>query len=269
MIQETGNPLSFLKELEGTILAKPKKVRVEQGSDEWLALRMGKVTGSKIASAIGLNRFQSRRALWEEMTGRKEVRDISGLPAPAWGTRYEPEARAAYLQVMGEFDVQEVGMVLDRLDRWIAYSPDGFAGPQDEHGYGENLLEFKCPYGGKGPEPNPRVYDKVPEYYVPQVMGGALTTLRKNIHFAAYVPEGWGQEIAVWEVTPNREYQAIMREEMRKFYDCVLWHRDPGRTYTVPQRNPDAFVKPKMPEVEIREIYRGKVKFEAAKKAGA
>lgn len=265
--ESTGNPLSFLKELEGEIVAKPQKVRVSQGSKEWLALRMGKITGSKIATAVGLNPYQSRRRLWEEMTGRREVRDIGNLPAPAWGTKYEGEARAAYLKVMGEFDIQEVGMVLDRLDRFIAYSPDGFAGPRDEHGYGEILLEFKCPFGGKT-EPNPRLYQSVPEYYVPQVQGGALTTLRKKIHFAAYVPEGWGQEIAVWEIEPSRDYQAVMREEMRKFYHHVLWHTDPGRTYTAEQKDASAFVKPVMPEVEIREIYRGKVKFEAAKKAG-
>lgn len=256
--------VAYEEGLRREIMLTPKRVDCEQGTREWHGLRRGRLTGSKFATALGLNPYESRAKYWRQLTGREEVRDISGLPAVRWGSKHESAAMAAYASVTANLGVQTVGFVMDAVDPFIAYSPDGFAGDPDEHGYGETLLEFKCPHGS-GSEPKPRLYEEIPSYYMPQIQGGADVCRRTNIHFACYMPEGWGGktgQIAVWEVEPNKEYQAIMREGLREFYNHIVTHTPPPRT--VKSSKTGGYVKPKMPEVKVRELYRGPVSFGAA-----
>lgn len=110
-----------------------------QGSAEWLALRLGKATGSRFADVLAGGRGLSRRAYatqlaLEIITGRPVEAYIT--PAMELGTEREPIARSEYEVLTGHF-VTEVGFCLhDSLPCGV--SPDGLI--DDDGG-----LEIKCP----------------------------------------------------------------------------------------------------------------------------
>jgi putative phage-type endonuclease len=115
----------------------------EQGSDEWLAMRLGKVTASMVSSVLskGRGNAPSKMAetymielIAEVLTGKSKA--FFENDAMKWGTETEPQARSMY-QVNNDFvDVKEVAFV-EHNDQ-IGISPDGLIGD-------DGLLEIKCP----------------------------------------------------------------------------------------------------------------------------
>ena len=74
-----------------------------QGSDEWLAMRLGKVTASKVSEVIskGRGKAPSKSAetymielIAETLTGQSKPFFIND--AMRWGTETEPQARNIY-----------------------------------------------------------------------------------------------------------------------------------------------------------------------------
>lgn len=237
---------------------EPKEIFVEQGSKAWHMQRRGRLTGSNLAAAAGLNPHKSRAALWKEITGRVETEDLSGNPYVAWGSHHEDAAARAYEGVTGNWGTQRPGMVLDGIDPWLAVSPDRWAGPKLEPDpeRGSIYMEIKCP-GKKA------LYDDVPPYYMPQVQGGLSITRRKVCHFVCYVPsltefdpesgedkEATPEQIRVWEVAYSEEYDAVLRYLLRGFQHHVVHHLPPGRLAQRPQ----------MPDVNVRLLHDGFVK---------
>jgi putative phage-type endonuclease len=114
-----------------------------QGSPEWLAIRCGKVTASRIADVCARTKSgygASRGNYMAELL----VERLTGHPAPAfindamrWGTEQEPNARAAY-EFHCETDVMQVGFVHHPSLPMCGASPDGYV--QDA-----GLVEIKCP----------------------------------------------------------------------------------------------------------------------------
>lgn len=116
---------------------------VEQGSPEWLAMRCGKVTASKIADMLaktktgwGASRANYKAQLVaERLTGI--VADGYSNAAMRWGTDTEPEARAAYSFYSGA-DVELIDFVTHPQISMSGASPDGGVGT-------DGLVEIKCP----------------------------------------------------------------------------------------------------------------------------
>jgi len=115
---------------------------MEQGSAEWLALRLGKVTASRMKDVLSKGRgtAQSKTAetymmelLCERLTG--ESKPFFENDAMQWGTATEPQARAMY-ELMSGNTVKEVAFV--EHNEFIGISPDGMI---DDDG----LIEIKCP----------------------------------------------------------------------------------------------------------------------------
>ena len=116
---------------------------MEQGSAEWLALRLGKVTASRMADVLSKGRgtAQSKTAetymielLAERLTGASKP--FFENDAMRWGTETEPQARSMY-EVNNDFvNVDEVAFV--EHNEFIGISPDGLIGE-------DGLLEIKCP----------------------------------------------------------------------------------------------------------------------------
>lgn len=114
-----------------------------QGSQEWLAARVGKVSASRIADLTAKTKsgYSTSRANYaaelvaERLTGVKAEKFTSA--AMAHGTEQEPAARTMY-EFMRDVTVKEVGVVLhDRIEMACA-SPDGLVG-------NDGLIEIKCP----------------------------------------------------------------------------------------------------------------------------
>ena len=156
---------------------------VEQGTDEWLALRCGIPTASmfdKIITPTGKASTSSggymNTLLAEWLTGKP-----GGMEPTAWmqrGTEMEPEARAWY-EMETDADVSTVGF-LTRDDGLIGCSPDGLIG-------NSGLLEIKCPSPGVHVEY--LLSGKIPDKYWPQVQGQLWIAERDWCDFISYNPD--------------------------------------------------------------------------------
>lgn len=116
---------------------------MEQGTPEWFASRLGKVTASRVADVIAKTKTgwgASRANYMAELIAER----LTGVPtltysnaAMQWGTEKEPEARAAY-SFYANADVVECGFIQHPTIQMTGASPDGLVGP-------DGLVEFKCP----------------------------------------------------------------------------------------------------------------------------
>lgn len=114
-----------------------------QGTEEWKAARLGRLTASRIAKALartktgwGASRANLRAELvCERLTGVPQ--DTYTNAAMQWGTDQEPAARAAY-EFYRDVDVVTVGFIDHPRILMSGASPDGLVGT-------DGLVEFKCP----------------------------------------------------------------------------------------------------------------------------
>jgi len=114
-----------------------------QGSPEWFAARLGRVTASHVADVVARTKsgYGASRANYmaqliaERLTGT--VAESFTNAAMQWGTQTEPDARAAY-EFRTDRDVAEVGFVNHPAIEMSGASPDGLIGD-------DGLLEIKCP----------------------------------------------------------------------------------------------------------------------------
>ena len=114
---------------------------VQQGSDEWLALRAGIPTGSEFSKLVTSQAKPSKSM--SDYAAILAAEAYAGHPVDAWngnqytdrGTELEPAARATYEFEKG-VKVQEVGFITDDLKRW-GCSPDGLVGD-------DGMVEYKC-----------------------------------------------------------------------------------------------------------------------------
>lgn len=116
---------------------------VVQGTPEWFAQRLGKVTASRLADVMAkiktgeaASRATYRAELVAERLTGKSAEGFTNS-AMKWGTDCEPLARSAYEAETGML-VTEVAMITHPSIEMAGASPDGLV---DAHG----LLEIKCP----------------------------------------------------------------------------------------------------------------------------
>jgi putative phage-type endonuclease len=116
---------------------------MDQGTDEWFAIRIGKVTASRVADVIAKTKsgYSASRdnymaqLVCERLTGQKGESFTNA--AMQHGTETEPLARAAY-EALRDVLVDEVGFVPHPIIKMAGASPDGLVGDN-------GLLEIKCP----------------------------------------------------------------------------------------------------------------------------
>lgn len=116
---------------------------IEQGSPEWHAARLGKVTASRVADVMARTK-SGASASRANYAAQLVAERLTGVPAESytnaamqWGTEREPEARAAYSFITGA-KVVEVGFVDHPTLAMAGASPDGLIGDV-------GLIEIKCP----------------------------------------------------------------------------------------------------------------------------
>ena len=115
----------------------------DQGTQEWLMERCGKVTASRMADVMATiktgesaSRANYRAELVaQRLTGQLEAGFTNA--AMQWGTEQEPFARASYEIMRGVF-VEEVGFVPHPQIMMAGASPDGLVGS-------DGMVEIKCP----------------------------------------------------------------------------------------------------------------------------
>lgn len=116
---------------------------IEQGSEQWIQQRLGKLTASRVADALariktgwGASRANLMSSLIiERLTG--QATDTYMNDAMRWGIETEPQARDAYCFFM-DCEVEKVGFIDHPIIPMSGASPDGLVGD-------DGLLEIKCP----------------------------------------------------------------------------------------------------------------------------
>lgn len=188
--------------------------KVEQGTPEWFAARLGNVTASRVADVIAKTKsgYSASREnymaqlICERMTNT--VAESYTNAAMQWGTETEPLARAAY-ESIADVLVDEVGYVQHpRIERAGA-SPDGLIGL-----FG--LLEIKCP--NTATHIDTLITEQVPTKYITQMQWQMLCTGRAWCDFVSFDPRlPNGLQVFVKRVEFDTEYAATLEIEVVKF----------------------------------------------------
>lgn len=155
-----------------------------QGSDAWKALRLGKVTASRVADVVAKTKsgYSAGRANYaaqliaERLTGT--VAEAYTNAAMQHGTETEPEARAAYEFYQG-VTVKEVAFVEHPKIDQAGCSPDGLVDA-------DGLVEIKCPNTATHLET--LLGQAVPGKYGDQMQFQMACTGRSYCDFVSYDP---------------------------------------------------------------------------------
>ena len=116
---------------------------IEQRTEAWLQLRLGKVTASRVADIMAKTKTgvsASRQNYLIELALQRVTGNIEPMytnDAMAWGTATEPQARVDYEVKTGNF-VDQIAFVEHPTIEWFGCSPDGLVG-------NDGLIEIKCP----------------------------------------------------------------------------------------------------------------------------
>jgi len=155
-----------------------------QGSPEWHALRIGKVTASRVSDVVAKTKtgWGASRANYmaeliaERLTG--EPAEKFSNAAMAWGTEKEPDARAAY-EFFRDAQVVEIAFIDHPSIGMTGASPDGLVG---DHG----LVEIKCP--NTATHLDTLLTQAIPTKYVTQMLWQMACTGRQWCDFVSYDP---------------------------------------------------------------------------------
>lgn len=157
---------------------------IEQGSADWFAMRLGKVTASRVADVIAKTKtgYSASRANYaaqliaERLTG--DVAESFSNAAMQWGTDNEPEARLAY-EFSHDVEVVEVAFVEHPAVAMSGASPDGLVGA-------DGLVEIKCPITAT--HLDTLRTETIPGKYETQMLWQMACTGRQWCDFVSYDP---------------------------------------------------------------------------------
>ena len=165
----------------------------EQRTDEWYAIRKGKMTASNadtiIANGKGLETYIYNLMAEYYSSAEKENYINADMQR---GIDLEPEAKIEFQFYTG-LDIKEVGCV--ELNEYILASPDGLIGD-------DGLIEIKCP--------NDSIYFKLllsnnikPEY-IAQMQMQMYVTDRQYCYFVSYNPN-FEKSLYIKKITRDEE----------------------------------------------------------------
>lgn len=186
----------------------------DQRTAEWLSLRVGKATASRIAEIVATTKSgpsASRKNYAAELVAER----LTGCPtekfvsvAMAHGTDTEPQARDAYC-FFRDVDVIEVGFCDHPTIAMSGASPDGLIGS-------DGLLELKCPNTATHLET--LLGKAAPAKYVHQMMWQMACTGRQWCDFASFDPR-LPEEMRLFVIRLHRDEQMIadLEREVGKF----------------------------------------------------
>ena len=188
---------------------------VEQGSDEWLHLRLGKLTASRFADVLSKGRGTAPSKTRESYMYQLAAEILSDAPqesfsskAMEWGNECEPRARAAY-EVKSGNDVKECSFIVH--SDWCGVSPDGLVGD-------DGLLEIKCP--NTVTQIKRVLAGDVPKEYMAQMQGQMWVSGRKWCDFVSFDPRiNTDADYFCIRVERDDEYIENLEKECSKFIE--------------------------------------------------
>ena len=179
---------------------------MEQGSEEWLKIRCGKVTASHFSDVM--SKGQGRKTYMLKLAAERAtgvVQPSFKNEAMQWGNDQEPFARACY-ESSEHSVVDQVGFV--EVNDYVGVSPDGLV---DDEG----CIEIKCPntathigYIESG---------KLPAKYKAQVQGQLWATNRDWCDFVSYDPRNGDNGYFCVRVERDSKYIGELVAALDKF----------------------------------------------------
>ena len=157
---------------------------VIQGSPEWFAQRVGKLTASRLTDVLAkvkVGEAASRANYRAELVAERLTgKSAEGFPNAAmkWGTECEPLARASYEAEFGLL-VTETGMVQHPRIPMSGASPDGLVSI-------DGLIEIKCPETKS--HIDTLLSKSAPAKYIPQMQWQMACTGRAWCDFVSFDP---------------------------------------------------------------------------------
>lgn len=180
--------------------------QIEQGTEDWFRVRMGKPTASEFHSILAKGQGKTRRSYLLRLAG--EV--LTGEPSETYenedmrrGRAMEPEAREAYAMLIGA-DPHLVGFIENGPK---GCSPDSLIGD-------DGMLEIKTK---KAPLLiDCIVKDKFPAEHVAQCQGALWVAEREWIDLCCYWPK---LPLFVKRAYRDKKYIADLADEVDRFND--------------------------------------------------
>jgi len=151
---------------------------IQQNTDEWYQLRLGKFTASMFKDVMAKETTAAYTNIIYQVVYERLSGEITNGYTNEWmerGKELEPEARLWY-----ELNFEEVSNGGFFCDDWVGASPDGLIGT-------EGLIEIKCP------KPSTHIQylidNELPGIYQWQVQGQLYVTDRSWCDFVSYHPK--------------------------------------------------------------------------------
>lgn len=191
---------------------------IEQRTDEWITLRLGKVTASRVKDVIAKTKSgysasrknYAAQLIVERMTGQRQ--ESYANAAMQWGTDHEPEAREMY-EMFHTGVVEEVGFISHPVISNSGASPDGLIGDT-------GMIEIKCPNTATHIEW--LLGGKAPAEHIPQMAWQMACAGRSWCDFVSYDPR-MPEHLQLFVVRYHRDESLIanLETEVVKFLSEV------------------------------------------------
>ena len=187
---------------------------MEQGTEEWFNIRIGKVTASRVADVLAKTKtgYSTTRdnymaqLVCERLTGQKGESFTNA--AIQHGIETEAYARAAY-EALRDVLVDEVGFVSHPTIEMSGASPDGLVGE-------DGLIEIKCPNTATHIET--LLSESVPNKYYTQMQFQLACTGRKWCDFVSFDNRLLTElQVFVKRVPRDDVYIRLIEDEIVKF----------------------------------------------------
>ena len=200
-----------------TFTTEDRIAAIQQGTEEWHQLRLGKVTASRVADILAKTKTgpsASRGNYLIELALQRVTKTIEesySNSAMEWGVATEPQARVAYEVTTGNF-VDQIAFVDHPTIKNFGCSPDGVVG--------EGLIEIKCPNSAthwsyiKANEP--------PQKYIIQMQSQMSVTGAKWCDFVSFDPRmPEKSQLLIVRINRDEELIAEIEKEVKQFLSEV------------------------------------------------
>lgn len=186
-----------------------------QGSAEWMAQRVGNLTGSRIYEACAKGKGGKYYAARDTLMMEKLIERLTGQwaehfvsDAMQWGTMHEDEARAVYETQKGVL-VADCAYFPHPSIAHSGASPDGLVG-------GDGVIEIKCPTTGVHLETI--LSGAIPEKHTYQMAWEIESSGRKWADFISYDPRLPGNlSFFCARYVPEPDFIEYLRKEVIQF----------------------------------------------------
>lgn len=155
-----------------------------QGTPDWFAARLGKVTASRVSDVVAKTKtgWGAGRANYMAQLIAERLTGVSAESytntAMQWGTDHEPEAREFY-EFSTDLQVEQIGFVIHPAIVDSGASPDGLCGF-------DGMVEIKCPNTATHIET--LIGQSVPGKYVTQMQWQMACAGRDWCDFVSFDP---------------------------------------------------------------------------------